>query len=256
MISAITFDFWDTIAIDDSDELKRAQMGLPTKADARIELFADRIRRQHPEISYGEAKDAYNLANDRFREDWHCEHRTPSVTTRLFYAYEYLGLDPEPGQYAEYVRNVDELVREIEAMEVRIPPDFAPGVHRVIPELAREYTLGIISDTIHTHGRGLRHLLQQQGLLRYFDYFIFSDEVRASKPSTEVFRQAILGLGVMPQELIHIGDRESNDIEGPLSVGMRTVLFTGIIDRGSRQTRAHAICRNYAHLPGIIRRLR
>lgn len=256
MITAITFDFWDTIAIDDSDEPKRAALGLPGKAEARIELFAERIQRQHPEISFGEAKEAYIQANQRFRRDWHSEHRTPGVTTRIFYAYEYLGLRPEPGRYAEYVREVDELVREVEAMEVRIPPDFAPGIHRVLPTLASEYTLGIISDTIHTHGRGLRHLLQQQGLLQYFDYFIFSDEIRASKPSTEVFRQAILGLDVMAHELVHIGDRESNDVDGPLSMGMRAVLFTGIIDRGSEATRAQAVCRNYAQLPDIIRRLR
>ncbi len=43
MIEALTFDFWDTIAIDDSDELKRAQLGLPSKADARIELFVEHI---------------------------------------------------------------------------------------------------------------------------------------------------------------------------------------------------------------------
>ena len=60
----------------------------------------------------------------------------------------------------------------------------------------------------------------------------------------------------MPQELVHIGDRESNDVEGPLTMGMRAVLFTGIVDRGSDQTRAHAICRSYAQLPDIIRRLR
>jgi putative hydrolase of the HAD superfamily len=255
MISAITFDFWDTIAIDDSDEPKRAAMGLPSKADARVALFADRIIGQHPDISYGEAMDAYNAANARFRKEWHGQHRTPGVTTRIFYAYEHLGLDPAPGKYAEYVREVDELVLEIEAMEIRIPPDFAEGVHRVLPILAQDYTLAIISDTIHTHGRGLRHLLQQHGLLRHFDFFIFSDEIRASKPSTEVFRQAILGLGVMPHELVHIGDRESNDVEGPLAMGMRTVLFTGIIDRGSEHTRAHAICRNYDQLPDIIRRL-
>lgn len=255
MITAITFDFWDTIAIDDSDEPKRAAMGLPSKADARVALFADSIMRSRPYISYGEAKDAYEAANVRFREEWHGKHRTPGVTTRIFYAYEYLGLKPAPGKYAEYVREVDELVREIEAMEIRISPDFAPDVHRVLPILAQEYRLAIISDTIHTHGRGLRHLLQQQGLLQYFDFFIFSDEIRASKPSIEVFRQAVLGLGVMPHELVHIGDRESNDVEGPLSIGMRAVLFTGIIDRGSQGTRAHAVCRNYQQLPDLIRRI-
>ncbi len=34
-IAAITFDFWDTLAADDSDEPKRAALGLPAKAQAR-----------------------------------------------------------------------------------------------------------------------------------------------------------------------------------------------------------------------------
>ena len=35
MLKAITFDFWDTIVQDDSDEPKRKQQGLPTKSEAR-----------------------------------------------------------------------------------------------------------------------------------------------------------------------------------------------------------------------------
>jgi putative hydrolase of the HAD superfamily len=255
MVQAITFDFWDTIAIDDSDEPKRAALGLPGKAEARIALFARHVTRYHPEIAYEQAAAAYAYANQRFRSDWHDEHRTPGVTTRLSYAYEYLGLNPEPGHYAGLVREIDELVRDIEAMEIRIAPDFAPGVHQALDELSRSYTLGIISDTIHTHGRGLRHLLQQQDLLRYFSYFIFSDEVGASKPSNLVFRKAMTSLGLGARQVVHIGDRESNDVAGPLSVGMWSILFTGIIDRGSAETRAHAVCRSYAELPGIVRRL-
>ena len=78
------------------------------------------------------------------------------MTARVFYAYEVLGLGPGPGQYARLVREVDELVREIETMEIRIQPDFAPGVHNTFDLLAGQYKLGIISDTIHTTGRGLR----------------------------------------------------------------------------------------------------
>ncbi len=43
MIEAVTFDFWDTIAVDDSDEPKRRRLGLPSKADARVQLFVDHI---------------------------------------------------------------------------------------------------------------------------------------------------------------------------------------------------------------------
>lgn len=256
MIEAITFDFWDTIAIDDSDEEKRLQLGLPSKADARVQLFVEHVTQQHRTISPEHAADAYRHANERFRQDWHEEHRTPSVTARIYYAYEYLGLSPEPGRYSQVVREMDELVRQIEQMEIRIPPDFAPDVQGALAQLSTEYKLGIISDTIHTHGRGLRNLLERHGILHYFSYFIFSDEVGASKPSVAVFRQAAVGLGIHPSNIVHIGDRESNDVLGPLSIGMRAILYTGIKDRGSAQTRASAVCRRHRDLPGIIRRLR
>lgn len=255
MIEAITFDFWDTIAIDDSDEPKRQLMGLPSKADARIELFVKKIGQNHPHIGAEQAAAAYRYANDNFRERWHNEHWTPGIATRLYDAYEYLGLRPEPGKFAQLMREVDELVREIEDMEVRIQPDFVPGVHSALEILHQRYRLGIISDTIHTTGRGLRYLLQRQGLLRYFSYFVFSDEVGASKPDPKLFRHALMGLQAAPAQMVHIGDRESNDIEGPLAVGMKAILFTGIRDRGSDRTRANAVCRTYAELPTTIERL-
>ena len=256
MITGITFDFWDTIAVDDSDEPKRAARGLPTKSDARARLFAERIQTRYPHIGYTQAVEAYAYAHQRFRQEWHEQHRTPGMPARLYDAYCYLGLQPKPGEYARIVREMDEIVREIETMEIRIAPDFADGVHNTLHLLSQEYRLGIISDTIHTQGRGLRHLLQQQGIAHYFSYLVFSDEVGMSKPSPQLFYQAAVGLGLPPTQIVHIGDRESNDVDGPLSVGMRAILFTGIVDRGAGRSRAHAVCRNFRDLPAIIRRLR
>lgn len=255
MISAITFDFWDTLAADDSDEPKRVALGLPPKPEARRELFVRHITERYPEIEPKRAAVAYQLANERFREEWHNDHRTPAVATRLYYAYECLGLKPKPGHYARLISEIDQLILELETMEVRIPPDFVSGIHYTLQLLAQEYKLGIVSDTIHTHGRGLRHLLDGVGVLPYFHYLVFSDEVGASKPSPAVFRQAAIGLNVPPDQIVHIGDRESNDVVGPRAIGMKSILFTGLVDRGSRQTQAHAICRNFADLPQVVRRL-
>lgn len=255
MIQALTFDFWDTIAADDSDELKRAQMGLPSKADERVVLFVDHITQRYPHIDPDEAAQAYRQANARFQEEWRNHHQTPSVHRRLSYAYDCLGLTPPPGHYAALVREVSELARAIETMEVRIAPDFAPHVHATLAELSQHYILGIISDTIHTTGRGVRHLLYQQGLLHYFRLFLFSDEVGESKPSPRIFRRASLEFGLPASMIAHIGDRESNDIAGPLAVGMRAILYTGIVDRGSNSTRATAICRDLRQLPSIVQRM-
>ncbi|MBE7468958.1 MAG: hypothetical protein DPW09_03365 [Anaerolineae bacterium] len=247
MIQAVTFDFWDTIVADDSDEPKRAAQGLLSKPAARLRLFTEEISRHHPDIPAERIAEAFKYANQRFNHYWKNEYVTPSVAARLQEGYAFLEITYTPG--------FDTLVQEIEEMELRLPPDFAPGVHEALAALAAKYKLGIISDTIHTTGRGLRHLLESQGLLSHFSHFVFSDEVGASKPAPVVFEQAAQGLGVPLAQIVHVGDRESNDIAGPLAVGMQAILYTGVIDRGSATTQASAICRHFADLPGIIEQL-
>jgi putative hydrolase of the HAD superfamily len=256
MIEAITFDFWDTIAVDDSDEPKRRRLGLPSKAEARVQMFVEHIGEHYPHIPPARAADAYRRANERFRHDWHTLHFTPSVRQRINFAYECLEIRPAPGGYARLLRQVDTLARAIETMEVRIAPDFAPQVHWALQTLAKDHQLGIISDAIHTTGHGIRHLLYQHGLGHYFRFMIFSDEVGASKPSPKVFRYATQAIGLPPEKFVHIGDRESNDVVGPLAVGMRSILFTGVVDRGSERTRAQAVCRHFIDLPTIVRQIR
>jgi putative hydrolase of the HAD superfamily len=247
MIRAVTFDFWDTLAVDDSDEPKRAALGLPTKAQARLQLLMDEVLRHHPEVPPQRIAEAFEHANQRFRHRWKNEHVTPRVAERLQEAYAFLGIDLTPG-FAE-------LVRDIEEMEVRIPPDCAPGAREALAALARRYKLGLISDTIHTPGRGILQLLDRWGLRDYFECFVFSDEVGASKPAAIVFEQAAARLEVPLSAIVHVGDRESNDVAGAQAVGMRAILYTGIVDRGSHATRADAVCTDLTELPELVSNL-
>ncbi len=50
MIRAVTFDFWDTLVFDDSDEPKRAALGLPSKADTRRQLLTAEVQQHHPRL--------------------------------------------------------------------------------------------------------------------------------------------------------------------------------------------------------------
>lgn len=247
MIQAVTFDFWDTLVADDSDEPRRAALGLPTKPQARLQLLMDEIIQYYPGITPEQISQGFAHANDRFRDAWKNEYRTPTVAARLQEAYDFCQVPITPG--------FQDLVRKIEEMEVVIPPTFVPGVRDVLGQLARRYALGIVSDTIHTSGRGIRSLLERQEVLAYFRSFVFSDEVGASKPKPVVFTRASSELGVPLAQMVHVGDRESNDVEGPLAVGAKSILFTGLIDRGSANTRANAVCRDFAQLPNVIRQL-
>ncbi|MEW5989204.1 MAG: HAD family hydrolase, partial [Chloroflexota bacterium] len=244
MIQAITFDFWDTLVKDESDEPKRAAMGLPSKPAARLQLLVEEITRHHPAITPAQVSDAFQQANRLFNHYWKVEHHTPPVAQRLQVVYDYLNLTRTPGFTA--------VVRQFEEMEVDIPPDYVPGAAETLATLAGHYKLGLISDTIHTPGRGIRRLLAEAGLLDCFQCFIFSDEVGASKPNPIVFEKAAAGLGVPLSQIVHVGDRESNDVAGPLAVGMKAILFTGAVDRGRDGTQATAVCRDFTALPAII----
>ena len=116
----------------------------------------------------------------------------------------------------------------------------------------KRYALAVVSDAIFSPGRALRDLLKNHDLLGYFDAFVFSDEVGCSKPQAPMFRIAAEALGIDLSEIVHIGDRDQNDVKGPQALGARAVLFTAVKDRGKDTTTADAVCEKYEDLPGII----
>ena len=244
-MNAITFDFWDTIVVDDSDEAKRAAQGLMPKPQSRRELFVNEILQHHPAVGEAKAEAAFDHCNERFRYWWKVKHRTPPIGERLMEGYSFLGLERTPG--------FDSMVDAFASMEVDIPPDLAPGIEACLQALHGKYQLGIISDAIVTPGTGIRTILENYGLKKYFDVLVFSGEVGAAKPDPVVFELACQKFNVKPKQLVHIGDRESNDVGGPYAFGAHSVLYTGVVDRGSSIfTKADAICTHHDDLPGII----
>ncbi len=246
---AVTFDFWDCIVRDDSDEPRRAAAGLPTKRVARRALFGEELAAHHPQLDATRIDAAWRHLSEWFRREWHENHRTPPIGDRLARGLRFLALSPTPGW--------DAMVAEIADMEVEIPPELAPGIAEALSGLsARGYRIGIISDAIVTPGVGLRTILERYGLLRYFHHNVFSDEWGAAKPAARVFERACAGLEVPAERLVHIGDRESRDVAGAVEFGARAVLYVGCVDRGTVETtRAQAVCRHHSELPEIADRL-
>ena len=241
----LTFDVWDTLIIDDSDEEIRAARGLLPKPAARRAAFREALWAEHPSLPAETIDAAYEIGEVAFRRWWKEEHHTPPVNARLDVALGHLGL-PRPAGF-------DALVQQLQQMEVELPPRACEGVREALSTLAGRYRLGIISDAIVTPGTGIRQILAQHGLLEFFSVFVFSDEAGASKPSPKVFAAAATGFGLPVTQIVHIGDREVNDIAGPLAVGARALLYTGAIDRrGATPTQATAHFSHYADLPALV----
>lgn len=82
--------------------------------------------------------------------------------------------------------------------------------------------IGILTDlTAHIQHRKLAHM----GLSEYVDIMVTSEEAGQEKPSEASFGLIIKKSGVLPCELLMIGDSYEKDVKGALNAGMDAMLF-------------------------------
>ncbi len=246
-IKAVTFDLWDTMIADDTDEPVRAARGLRPKRDERRHLAYEALESQGG-VAFDTVATAYDVADAAFNRVWKEQHITWTVRERLRVLLAGLGRELSEQSF-------DRLVERTENMEIEVPPDAVDGVAEALAALAARYKLCVVSDALVSPGRVLRQLLAHHGLERYFSGFVFSDEIACSKPDARMFHAAAEQLGVDLTETVHIGDRDHNDVKGPQALGMKAVLFTAVRNADEGDTSADAICRSHAELPAIIDRL-
>jgi len=243
-LKAVTFDFWDTIVKDDSDEAIRAERGLRSKYDERRYLIWEALDR-HQETSLDDVMLAFNVADAAFITAWKGYAVTWTLEERIAMILKGMDRSLPDGEFTD-------LAEAIGRMEGDIPPNLMPGAAEAIAELATRYKLCIVSDTIVTPGTHLRRALENHGLKQYFSGFAYSDEVGHSKPHRSMFDEAARQLGTEFAEMVHIGDRDQNDVKGPHALGMKAVLYTGSRDNDKASTTADAICETHADLPAIV----
>jgi putative hydrolase of the HAD superfamily len=246
-IKAVTFDLWDTMVEDESDEPKRAAKGLRSKHGERRHLVWSALNDVEP-IDLESVTLAYDTADAGFNLVWKELHINWTVEQRLRVVLNGLGRSLPRDDFGR-------LVEDTGRMEVEIPPDPIAGIGEALADLSQRYKLAVVSDAIVTPGVGLKAILEGHGLAQYFSAFAFSDEVGHSKPHRSMFDCACAELGVAVDEIVHIGDRDSNDVKGPHALGAKAVLFTAARDADKDATTADAICDSHHDLPAIIDRL-
>ena len=100
------------------------------------------------------------------------------------------------------------------------------AIESILQQLKSEgYTLNISSNTGFIEEKTLRTVLGKMNLLQYFSFCIFSDEIKASKPSGDFFRHVHNNSGVNKPEILHIGDNRITDYEGAIRYGFASLLI-------------------------------
>ena len=85
--------------------------------------------------------------------------------------------------------------------------------------LSTKYKLGIAANQV----KACRSVLEELGILKYFDIVGISDEMKYQKPDLAFFNEILSKKEIRPQTAIMIGDRIDNDIVPAKAIGMRTI---------------------------------
>jgi putative hydrolase of the HAD superfamily len=220
-ITAVTFDLWQTLLVDNR-ELGRA------RTQVRLDGAEAALSSQGEHYDIVQIREAYRACFRhcrRVREDGLDLSFREQVETFINYISPQL-LD----------RLAEETVLEIERVYADsifdYPPVLHPAAHSTLQGV-REMglRLGLISNTGMTPGFTFRQLLEQQGVLEYFDVLTFSDEVKLTKPACEIFAMTLQPLNATPAQTIHVGDHVDNDVRGAKRCGLRTVWIEGFYQR-------------------------
>lgn len=97
--------------------------------------------------------------------------------------------------------------------------EFVDGAGELLPRLAREYGLGLVTNG---HPEMQTAKLDSLGIADLFDVAVFAGGETRSKPHPEPFNSALDALRARPETTLFVGDLLDSDIAGARNVGMTT----------------------------------
>lgn len=121
---------------------------------------------------------------------------------------------------------VKEIYQELEDLFFRFRPVlYDENTKRVLEVLKSTSGTNILSNTGFIKGDTLSKLLQELQIDHLFDFQLYSDETRISKPNPEFFNRMIAQLpaGLPLDQVVHVGDNPRADILGAKAMGISAI---------------------------------
>jgi HAD superfamily hydrolase (TIGR01549 family) len=230
VLKAITFDFWNTL-----------YKAAPYARGLRQVFLAEILARNQIELAQERIAAAEEVAGRQWNRLWREEYRTAPAADWVRWMLSELLVTLPPADFSALANYYDQSLLEADP-----GPTLIEGAAESVQRLAQRYRLGIISDAGLSSGKTLREFLRRDGLLDWFTYTTFSDEVGVSKPHTRIFQVTLDRLEAQPHEAVHIGDLTHSDIAGAKAIGMRAVRLTANYDDANRSVEPDAVADSYA----------
>jgi HAD superfamily hydrolase (TIGR01509 family) len=166
----------------------------------------------------------------------------------------------EPAYCAAYVQLCgaapdDDLLDELIRIEQRAwfaGVRLAPGALPMLEGLrAAGLCIGLCSNAPY-HAATMREQLDHVGLMPLLDAVTLSSDAGRRKPAPELFRQALVDLGVAADDAVHVGDRVLEDVGGARSAGLRAVWLTSGAGAGGPAVEPDAIIDSLADVLPLL----
>jgi len=236
-VKAVLFDMFDTLMLIErnhefySPSLMRMYQYLASKGvDVDFEKFNN---------TYVDVRDGLYEKADLNWEEPHFNVRVAETLKRLGYDYDVSSsvVAAATGEFCEEFMKF-----------VRIDVD----TENMLKVLHGKYKLGIISN--FAIPECVLTLLKRSGIDRYFDFVVISGAINKRKPAEEIFKSALMLLGISASEAVFVGDTIDADIEGSKSVGMIAVYIERRQQNPSKKFQPDLIIQRLSELLPALKR--
>jgi len=167
-----------------------------------------------------------------------CEGDAPSSIPLFFNErlLETLGLSEDGGTARAVTRRFSE----------RMGFEPYPEARAVLGRLAERHRLGAISNW--NLSEPLESVLDEHGMLEYFEYTLASNEIGIEKPDPHIFYHALKRMGVRPERTCYVGDAYIEDVIGARRAGMLPIHLL----RGGGTSEAQIIIADLRELEDVV----
>ncbi|MGQ9587419.1 MAG: HAD family hydrolase [Thermoplasmata archaeon] len=212
-IAAVTFDLWDTL-------IQEHPGGSVRVAELRCERIGAFLSSRGIVHSRDKIRQAYDETGSFLELTW-SKRRDMPVRDHVLFMLNSMDNKLPTKLSKEDIARVEKIY--VEGL-LDNPPMLLPGARDALRRVrGLGYRIGLISNTGRTPGAVLRVLMNNMGILEFFDTTTFSNEILVRKPSPEAFRVTLDKLKAPPRAAVHIGDDSEGDVAGAKKAGMRAI---------------------------------
>jgi putative hydrolase of the HAD superfamily len=219
-VKAVTFDLWETLLLERNGWNLR-------RTNARCESLAQTLNKFSVKISVEQMALAFKKMASWLESVWEMNNDVTHLDQiRFLIKIASKGLVTVKEEW------IDGLSSAYVSPLFEVAPYLNPDTPRVLKWLKNQKKLvGLICNTGLTPGFGLRKFLTREGIAKYFDLMLFSDEVGIRKPDPKIFQLVTQRLKVKPYEIVHIGDNLKSDVWGAKNAGFKAIYLSTEVGR-------------------------